>query len=136
MNSRNDQSNSPEDASFAKRAADLFDDSVKGLDAQTRSRLNQGRQQALEAASSRSFAWQVWMPAGAAAALAMVTIVMWNGVEQPDAFDDPTVASDFEILMDQELDQDDLEMLEDLEFYAWMELDEELNGADQDENVG
>lgn len=136
MNGQNEQNSSPQDEPLVKRAAELFDDSVQGLDAHTRSRLNQGRQQALEAAASRPVAWNVWLPAGAAAAVATVMIVMWNGIEQPAAFDAPTMASDFEFLMDEELELDDLEMLEDLEFYSWIDLDEEMSDPEQDEHVG
>lgn len=39
----------------------------------------------------------------------------------------PTIASDFEIL----LDQDDFEILQDLEFYSWIDFDDDT-GA----NVG
>lgn len=111
----------PKDDSLQERAAELFADSVENLDAATRSRLNQARQQALRAAKPRPLlgSWQTWVPAGAAAAVATVAIVMWNGAEQPDLLVPPTMATDFEILMD----QDDLEMLEDLEFYSWLELD-------------
>ncbi len=136
MNTRNEQNSSAQEEPLVKRAAEIFDDSVQGLDAQTRSRLNQGRQQALEAAASRPVTWNVWLPVGAAAAVAMVTIVMWNGVEQPVALDAPTMAADFEILMDAELEQDDLEMLEELEFYSWLDLDEEMNIPEPDEHVG
>jgi hypothetical protein len=135
MNSQDDKT--PQDDAFLQRASGLFEDSVEGLDARTRSRLNQGRQQALAALESRSALWSRWLPAGVAAAVAMVALVMWNGGEQPGAFDAPdfavsTMASDFEIL----LDEDELEMLEDLEFYSWIELDESELDNDLDEHVG
>lgn len=123
----------PDDDAFNERASALFRDSVEGLDGQTRSRLNRGRQQALEAAAAKPrFASRAaWVPAGATAAVAALALVMWNGSEMPDTLPAGTVASDFEILMDDE----DLEMLEDLEFYSWMGLEEELDLA-ADEHVG
>lgn len=137
MNEHNKPADKPEDAAFLQRAADVFDASVQDLDAQTRSRLNQGRQQALAATDSRVAIWNNWVPLGAAAAVAVVAVVMWNGKEQAEAlsspdFTTPAIATDFEIL----LDEDDLEMLEDLEFYSWIDLDEAMNDADPDEHVG
>lgn len=122
----------PKDDALQERAAELFTDSVENLDAATRSRLNQARQKAMQAARPRPLlgSWQTWVPAGAAAAVATVAIVMWNGAEQADVLVPPAMASDFEILMD----QDELEMLEDLEFYSWLDLDN--GGMPQDENVG
>jgi len=107
-----------------KRTAKLFAESVDGLDAETRSRLNRGRQRALEAAKRRPWfaAPGVWLPA-AAAAVAAIAIVTWNGADAPTvpaADGAPRVAADLEMLMDDA----DLEMLEDLEFYSWMEAEE------------
>lgn len=132
MNGQDKLPGATDEERIANRASELFDDSVQSLDAATRSRLNQGRQKALDVAGKRAVGWSVWMPVSAAAAVATVTFVMWNGVEQPDTFSEPTMVSDLEILMDQEFEQDDLEMLEDLEFYSWIDLDDELSIDDQD----
>lgn len=127
----------PQDDDFLQRAADHFDDSVESLDAQTRSRLNQGRQLALTAAGERTLSWQQWLPAGVAAAVALVAIGMWNNKVEQDVFDAPdlavpAMAADLELLMD----EDELEMLEDLEFYSWIDLDEDTNDTGQDAQVG
>lgn len=117
-----------------KRAAALFTESVEGLDAETRSRLNRGRQRALEAAKRRPrFASPVaWLPA-AVAAVAAIAIVTWNGADAPTVpvtDGAPRVAADLEMLMDDA----DLEMLEDLEFYTWMEA--EVSAGDDGGHVG
>ena len=61
--------------------------------------------------------------AGVAAA-AVVAVVLWTGNQSLDEITPPSSATDFEIL----LTEDSLEMLEDLEFYSWIELEE---GADE-----
>ena len=113
---------------FAQQAKELFDESVDKLDAATLSRLNQGRQRALaelDKENSQLGVWLRWVPVTGVAAAALVTVMVMNGqapVEQP------VTASDFEML----LEEDSLEMLDELEFYTWLELaDAEANG-----NVG
>lgn len=120
-----------EERQFAERARERFDASVDRLDAATLSRLNQGRQAALAEAAARGPAvrWSTWAPAtgvAAAAAIAAVLIVQPGGVDMPDAGD--TAATDFEIL----LGDDSLEMIEDLEFYSWIDMAD----ADTGGNVG
>ena len=45
------------DDAFANKAKTLFDQSVDGLDGETRSRLNRGRQEALAEATRGGFRW-------------------------------------------------------------------------------
>ena len=109
---------------FAGKAKDLFDESVERLDAATLSRLNQGRQRALaELEHARSHGpWLRWVPVTAAAAVALIAVMVVN---RPVVVDDPVTATDFEMLIEDE----DLEMLEDLEFYSWLDLaDAEATG--------
>lgn len=121
----------PEDDRFVEKARGLFEDSVERLDAATLSKLNQGRHRALEELE-RSRSRQPWLtlaPAGGIAAAAVVAVLMMQGpagVDLPEMND--TSATDFEIL----LGDDSLEMIEELEFYSW------LDAADLDaaENVG
>ena len=113
---------------FAKQAKVLFDDSVERLDAAALSRLNQSRHAALDAqqGSRQAVIWGRWVPASGVAAAALVTVMVMRG---PDTVDLPNESvTDFEILLQGE----SLEMLEDLEFYSWLEAsDLEANG-----NVG
>lgn len=115
---------------FREQAKALFDGSVERLDAATLSRLNQGRHAALEELRRRKVSgqWLRWAPATGVAAAAIVTVMVLRGPNGVDVPIEPRLASDFEML----LDEDSLEMLEDLEFYSWLEAsDLDTNG-----NVG
>ncbi len=104
-----------EDDVFVRAAKARFDDSVRQLDAGTRSALARGRQAALDAAGpARRPAWFRWMPAAGLATAIAVTAILLRAPEV-----EPTLPgdTDIEIL----LGGDSIEMLEDLEFYAWME---------------
>jgi len=62
-----------------RRARELFDASVEGLDGETRSRLNRARHAALaEAERARHSSWRAWLPAAAAASVAIVAVVLWR----------------------------------------------------------
>ena len=106
------------------KAKQLFDDSVDGLDAATLSRLNRGRHEALAEAGRRRTLVR-WAPAGGLAAAAVVAVVM---VQSPDVTEAPpgSTAADFEIL----LGEDSLDMLEDLEFYDWLDVADAGSDAD------
>jgi len=108
-----------------RRAREVFDASVDGLDAHTRSRLNQARQAATaELVRSRSPLWRTWAPAGALAAAALVAVLLWRAPagdaergQQAQAVADP--ADPVEILAaDEDLDL----ATEDLDFYEWVAL--------------
>ena len=104
---------------LADQAKQLFDDSVERLDARTLSRLNQGRHAALAELDSRHGAsrWASWLPAAGVAAAAVAVVVVMRGPADMAGMDQPVTATDFEML----LDEQSLEMLEDLEFYSWLE---------------
>ncbi len=115
MNTPND------DKRLEQSAKALFDDSVERMDAATLSKLNQGRQAAIAevAAAGTSRQWLRWVPATGMATAALVAIIVMRGpatVDVPLAAD-PT-PTDFEILMG----EDALEMIEDLEFYSWIDV--------------
>lgn len=118
-----------EDKAFLERSKALFDESVQEIDGKTQSQLNRGRQKALAELQPRKGvrALTGWAPATGAVAAAVVAAVMWNGNAPPEDLAPASSATDFEIL----LNEDSLEMLEDLEFYTWLELAEEAGG-----NVG
>lgn len=111
----------PGEAQFAERAKAAFDSSVERLDAATLSQLNQRRQAALAELAERPAAspWLRLLPAtGLAAAAAVAVLIMGRPgvvVELPDAGD--SAVTDFEIL----LGDDSLEMIEELEFYSWID---------------
>ena len=125
----NDKTNDPADTRLAGTAKALFNDSVDSLDAATLSALNRNRQQALEQAarSPLAFRWQRWLPAAGLAAGAVLAVMLWTGNPAGDALTPPSTATDLDII----LEVDDFEMLEDLEFYSWIDLEEA-----PDANVG
>ena len=124
------------------RTRDLLDQSAAQLDAGTLSRLNRARQAALEqleAPPRRTPVLLHWLGAGALAA--GLALLVWRGVlPGPDAgpvmplaeapttvtpsADVPVAAADFELLAD----PDSYALLEDLEFYAWLEAEEGRGG--------
>lgn len=118
------------DEELARQAKELFDDSVERLDAATLSRLNRSRHEALaEIERMRPVGeWARWMPATGVVAAAVVAVVVWQGVSTEGPLPSTDSVTDFEIL----IGEDSLEMLEDLEFYGWIDSsDLETNG-----NVG
>jgi hypothetical protein len=122
MNKRNE---SPANDAFTLRAKKHFDESVENLDAKTRSQLNRSRQAALAELNKGGPRWIEWAPAAGVAAAAVVAVVLWTGERPTDALTPATINADIEIL----LTEDSFEMLEDLEFYSWIDLDEELEAA-------
>ncbi len=131
MNERNEKIANVDDELFAKKANELFDQSVQGLDAAAQSRLNRGRHEALAQLQPgvRRGQWQRWAPATAVAAAAVVAVVLMTGRPAVDELTPLPTANDFEIM----LNEDSFEMLEELEFYTWIDLEaeQESNG-----NVG
>ena len=62
-----------------RRARELFDASVEGLDAETRSRLNRARQAVVaEVERARRNPWRGWVPAAVAASVALLAVVLWR----------------------------------------------------------
>lgn len=116
---------------LAERAKALFDASVEDLDAATLSRLNRSRHAALQAlhSSSSTMDWVRWLPVTGIVAAAVVTAVVLRAPDVVDAVVEPVTASDFEMLLDGE----SFEMLEELEFYSWLDA---ATGLDSGGNVG
>jgi len=131
MNERHDDLAASAEQHLADKAHELFDESVQALDAQTQSRLNRGRQRALAELDSRAGfrTPSKWVPAAGVAAVAVFAVVLWSGKPPVDEISPPATTSDLEIL----LNQDSFEMLQDLEFYSWIDLDAELDAG---ANVG
>jgi len=103
-----------------------LDESTQSLDAATLSRLNQARHAALAARSRGRRAW--WLPAaGLAASCALVlAVVAWYPPAHragPAAPAHPAVA-DADIAAD-----DGIEFYQDLEFYAWLDAQEQDSGG-------
>jgi len=108
------------DEQFAQEAKTLFDASVDELDGATLSTLNQSRHRALEELQSPRSEWLRWAPAaGIAAAVLLAVMVTLPGPNQVEVM--PSAVTDMEIL----LGEDSIEMLEDFEFYSWLDMAEE-----------
>jgi len=130
MNMRHDDSPEKE---FADKAKELFDESVDGLDGAALSRLNQGRHAALAELESGRRSFRQWAPAAGVAATGVLALLLWNGAPQVEELTTPAVASDMEIL----LTEDSFEMLQDLEFYSWIDFENESDqGQEPANNVG
>ena len=125
------ENNSTENA-LSDKAKVLFDESVAELDGETLSRLNRGRQAALAELENRRPRLARWLPATGVAAAAVIAVVI---VARGPAIEDvavPASVTDMEIL----LTEDSLEMLEDLEFYSWIELAEPEVAEGPENHVG
>jgi hypothetical protein len=142
MNDKRDARDPADEAAerLAREAGARLRASADGLDAATRSRLNQARQRALDELRPRRRAAPWLWPAAATAAVATLAVSLLLPGRLPPAVDDlatpgPAVVADLEILLPGEAPAD-LEMMEDLEFYAWLdegrspeELRAELDGV-------
>ena len=121
-----------DDGRVTERAKALFDESVRELDAETLSRLNRSRQKALAElkAGGAGLSWLRWTPVGALTAAAVAAVVVWRAGDLEQL--PPDAAADFEMLLAGE----ELELLEDLEFYRWLALDETAEKSGADDDVG
>ena len=115
------------DNEFAQQTKELFDESVGGLDAATLSTLNQARQRAL--AVQQHAGVLRWVPAAGVAAVTLVAVMLvLPGPTEVEVM--PTTVTDMEIL----LGEDSIEMLEDLEFYSWIDLENGSESLPEPEN--
>jgi len=104
------------DDKFLQDAKARFDESVDGLDAATLSTLNRGRHRALAEAGRHHPAVLRWVPVTGIAVAALVGVMVLQ--PEPAGVDPlPAGVDDMEILLGDE----SIEMLENLEFYAWID---------------
>ena len=109
---------------FEHKVKHVLDESVEDLDAHTLSRLKQARHRALDSASIHHRpAWL--LPTGGfavAASVAVLTVILWHG--KPVDQDMMQGFEDLELLSSGE----SLEFYEDLDFYTWLEYEENERG--------
>jgi hypothetical protein len=101
-----------------RKARTLFEDSVERLDAHTRSNLTQARNRALDEVKQGAprRRW-IWAPAGGLAFAAIVAVVIGSGGLRSGGDSDAVALEDIDIVADSE----SFEMLEDVEFYTWLQ---------------
>lgn len=108
---------------FLNQVREVLDESTASMDAQTASRLNRARQRALDLGLKPRSRW-VW-PSLALATAASLTLALSLAVHMPDTAPLPaaTAARAADLSQDLELlaGSEDLELIENLEFYAWLE---------------
>jgi hypothetical protein len=124
---------------FERHSRQALEESVLRIDGRVRSRLNQARQAAVEAASARrrplfSRFFTLVPTAGAAAAAVLVTMVLWHRgpqIELP-AVTDSMHPVDIELLADGE----GLDLVQDGDgsgsFYEWAAEQTEAGGSETD----
>jgi len=118
---------------FERNARVVLERSVARIDARTRSRLNQARHAALEAAGAPRRSWwrsYTLMPAAGAAAAVLVAVVLWHRepsvVEPPQLEGRTSAVEDMDLLADGEA----LDLMEEWDgsFYEWAAAQTDTNG--------
>lgn len=111
-----------EDDKFSEQSRLLLDQHSEGLDAATLSRLHQARNKAIEGKSSN---WISWGFGGAiAASVFLGVLVLYRPiVPLPGIYEDPL----------QQAVAEEIDLLNDLEFVAWLIIEEGENGKFSDE---
>jgi len=100
---------------FEKRTQEVLEESAGRLDGRTRSRLTQARHAALaQLENPARYWWRSYVPAGAAAAVAVLAVVIWSGPAENLPVAGTSPVEDMELLSDADApdlvaDADDLE---------------------------
>lgn len=103
---------------FERRSKTAFDESVDNLSGEIRSRLTQARHRALEEAAAPRVTRRLWLPAaGLTAAAVAAVVVITPRVTQERGMPESFASEDLAML----LNDDDLELIENMDFYAWVE---------------
>jgi hypothetical protein len=105
---------------FEERTREVLAESTARLDGRTLSKLTQARHAALATRERPRGAWlRSYVPAGAAAAVAVLAVVMWTGGPRDSVVARDTGAvEDMELLADGDA-PDFVDDADDLEFYEW-----------------
>ena len=118
--SGSDRGNEGEET-FVRQLKTMLDDGNARLDARVRSRLTQARHAALAQADARPVFWaRQWAPAAGVAAAAVLAVLVSTARREPPPDES---ASDLEIVLAGE----NLDLLEDLDFYEWVDADTQQN---------
>ncbi len=93
-----------------------LDSAAQSIDAATRSRLNLARQQALRQGRPRAHSGWAWGGGLATAGATVLAFTLWYQNPEAGLAPDPMI-EDIDILAAEE----DLELIEELEFYHWLQ---------------
>lgn len=111
----------PEELSrLERRAQELFRETTAELDGHIRSKLTQARHAALTAAQAPGARWRHWRLPAAGFATAALAALLFLNVRTPKPMNPETPAvDDMEIIAS----ADNLDLLEDVDFYAWLDTE-------------
>jgi hypothetical protein len=101
------------ESNLLKTSRDALNESIENLDANTLSRLNQARQKALSQEDNRPLVNIFWIPAGALAALS-IAVVVGLLLSSPEISLNNLDEAEFMAT------NEEIELVEDLEFVAWL----------------
>ncbi len=116
------------DEPWLAKTVQQLDESARDLDAATLSRLNRARQAALAEVRHKRAGWSMWLP-GLVMAMGLTLAIglMLRPATSPSMpAADP--AQDFAMLSE----ADNLDMYEDLEFYAWLDAQPSSDASSSD----
>jgi len=108
---------------FEKRAKQLLDERANGLDGTTSSMLQQARNRALESVGQSSFNWSNWGVSVAVAASLMLSVIY---LYSPFGTTDGTGVVVFDNVQEEAIAAE-MELIDDLDFIAWLVLQENEN---------
>ncbi|HAK52931.1 MAG TPA: hypothetical protein DCM54_13660 [Gammaproteobacteria bacterium] len=103
---------------LTEKAKALLDESAEHMDAETLAKLHQARSRALES-DSTPVPWYGWTSGGLVTAGVLLGLFIYQSPSQPPVYADP---------VEQEI-VENMELLDDLEFMAWMILQEETDAS-------
>jgi len=96
---------------FVEAARQQLDEQADALDELTLARLRAARKRALDTAPKRDWYWIPAFGTAIAVALALAVLIWPSNSQLPGALDDWEIVAS----------QDDLELIEEFEFYEWLE---------------
>ena len=107
------------DEDFIKSVKTALEESTENLDAVTRSRLTTARHQALAQKNKKRTWFPGLVPVGAFASLAAAILIftIWS---ENSGLENPSLMEDMELLSSSE----SFELLEELEFYEWLDIED------------
>lgn len=109
-----------QEQAWEEQVRERLDDSAAALDEVTATRLRAARAQAVSGMRERPGAWSGWwLPVGGLATAAVAALVFVLVQQAPEPVPPPAGLADVELLSSSV----DLELLDELEFYEWLALE-------------